>query len=65
MKTFQTSANYTAYLSPRAGLIIQSTRKPGGVCLAPDHPQYADYVAAFETAIDSYEADSLCRALIN
>jgi hypothetical protein len=62
MKTFQTSANYTAYLSPRAGLIIQN--KTRGVCLAPEHPQYADYVAAFETAIDTHEADALCRALL-
>jgi hypothetical protein len=64
MKTFQTSANYTAYLSPRVGLIVQSTRKAGGICLAPDHPQFADYVAAFETAIDTHEADALCRALL-
>jgi hypothetical protein len=65
MKTFQTSANYTAYLSPRAGLIIQSTRKAGGVCMRPDHPQYADYLAAFETAIDTHEVDAFCRALLN
>jgi hypothetical protein len=64
MKTFQTSKAYTAYMSPRAGLIVQSTRKAGGVCLAPDHPQFADYAAAFETAIDTHEADALCRALL-
>jgi maltose-binding protein MalE len=46
-------------------LIVQSTRKAGGVRLTPDHPQYAEYVEAFETAIDVIEADSLCKALIN
>ena len=65
MKTYQTSGNYAAYLHPRAGLIIQSTRKAGGIRVAPDHPQYADWVDAFETAIDKTEADALCRALLN
>ena len=64
MKTFQTSANYIACLHPVAGLIVQSTRKAGGGRMAPDHPQFADYVAAFETAIDTHEADALCRALL-
>lgn len=63
MKTFATSKTYAAYLSPRAGLIVQN--KARGVRLAPDHPQFADYVAAFETAIDTHEADALCRALLN
>lgn len=65
MKTYQTTANYTAHAHPRAGLIIQSTRKAGGVRVAPDHPQYADWLSAFETAIDKHEADALCRALLN
>lgn len=65
MKTLHTSNHYTAYQHPRAGLIIQSTRKAGGVSLPVTHPQYAEYVEAFETAIDSSEADSLCRALLN
>ena len=65
MKTFQASGNYAAYLHSRAGLIIQSARKEGGVQLRPDHPQFADYVDAFETAIDAAEADALCRALLN
>jgi hypothetical protein len=64
MKTFSTSKSYAACVHPIAGLIVQSTRKPGGVRLAPEHPQYADYVAAFETAIDTHEADALCRALL-
>lgn len=65
MKTFQTTARYIACLDLNAGLIIQSARKAGGVRMAPDHPQYFDYVEAFETAIDALEADALCRALLN
>lgn len=65
MKAYQTGGNYAACVHPLAGLIIQSTRKAGGVRLAPDHPQYADWVEAFETAIDAQEADALCRALLN
>lgn len=65
MKTFQTSGNYTAYQHPIAGLIVQSTRKTGGICMRPDHPQFAAYIDAFETAIDTDEADALCRALLN
>jgi hypothetical protein len=63
MKTFATSKNYTACVHLIAGLIVQN--KARGVRLAPEHPQYADYIAAFETAIDTHEADALCRALIN
>jgi hypothetical protein len=65
MKTLHASGNYAAYQHPVAGLIIQSTRKAGGVRMAPDHPQYEEYVDAFETAIDVIEADSLCKALLN
>jgi hypothetical protein len=64
MKTFQTGKNYTAYQHPIAGLIVQSTRKPSGVQMRPDHPQYAEYVDALRTAIDSKEADALCKALL-
>lgn len=64
MKTFQTSANFTAYLHPKAGLIVQSTRKEGGAVMKPDHPQFTDYVESFENAIDTHEADSLCKALL-
>jgi hypothetical protein len=64
MKAYKTSGNYTAYQHPRAGLMVQSTRKAGGVQLRPDHPQYADYVDALRTAIDNDEADALCRALL-
>jgi len=65
MKTLHTSQHYTAYQHPIAGLIVQSNRKTGGARMAPDHPQYANYVDAFETAIDSFEGDALCRALLN
>lgn len=65
MQTIHASSRYTAHLHPRAGLIIESTRKAGGVNLRPDHPQFADYVDAIKTAIDGAEADTLCKALIN
>lgn len=65
LQTIHTSSHYTAHLHPRAGLIVESTRRAGGVNLRPDHPQFADYVDAIKTAIDSREADALCKALIN
>jgi hypothetical protein len=64
MLTLHESANYAAYLLNNSGLIVESTRKTGGVQMRPDHPQYAQYVDALRTAIDSQEADALCRALI-
>ena len=65
METLHTSKNYTAYLHPKAGLIVQSPRKDSGVNMRPDHPQFAAYVDGIKTAIDASEADALCRALIN
>ncbi len=65
MKTLHTSANYSAYLANSAGIIVESTRKTGGVNMRPDHPQFAEYLEAFRTAIDSDEADALCKALLN
>ena len=65
MKTYQTSGNYAAYQHLRAGLIIESVRRESGVRLPPEHPQYADFCAAFESALDIAEADALCRALLN
>jgi hypothetical protein len=64
MLAIHQSANYAAYLLNNSGLIVESTRKPGGVQLRPDHPQYAEYVDALRTAIDSDEADLLCKALM-
>lgn len=65
MLTLHQSANYAAYLLNNSGLIVESTRRAGGVQLKPDHPQFAGYVDAIRTAIDSAEADALCKALIN
>ena len=65
MLTLHTSNHYAAYLLNSSGLIVESTRKTGGVQMRPDHPQYAEYVDAFRTAIDAAEADALCRALLN
>lgn len=64
MEILHTSKHYNAYLHDKAGIIVQSTRKAGGVNMRPDHPQFADYVDAFRTAIDSDEADALCKALL-
>jgi hypothetical protein len=65
MLTLHTSNHYAAYLLNSSGLIVESTRKAGGVQMRPDHPQYAEYVDAFRTALDAAEADALCRALLN
>jgi hypothetical protein len=65
MITIHSSSNYSAHLLNSSGLIIESTRKPGGVQLRPNHPQYAEYVDAIRSAIDSKEADVLCKALLN
>lgn len=65
MITIHKSAYYAAYLLNSSGLIIESTRKSGGVNLRHDHPQFAEYVDALRTAIDDQEADALCRALLN
>ena len=65
MQTIHTSNLYAAHLHPRAGLIVESTRRAGGVQLKPDHPQFNAYVDAIKTAIDTREADALCKALIN
>jgi hypothetical protein len=65
MQAIHSSARYTACLHATAGLIVQSTRKAGGVRMAPEHPQFASYVDGFKTAIDASEADALCRALLN
>jgi hypothetical protein len=65
MQAIHSSARYIACLHATAGLIVQSTRKAGGVRMAPEHPQFASYVDGFKTAIDASEADALCRALLN
>lgn len=65
MLTLHESANYSAYLANSAGIIVESTRKSGGVSMRPDHPQFNEYLDAFRTAIDSQEADALCKALLS
>jgi hypothetical protein len=65
MLTLHESANYSAYLANSAGIIVESTRKSGGVSMRPDHPQFNEYLDAFRTTIDSQEADALCKALLS
>jgi hypothetical protein len=65
MLTLHESANYRAYLLNSSGLIVESTRKSGGVQMRSNHPQFAEYVDAFRTSIDDSEADALCKALLN
>ena len=65
MLNLHTSANYTVHLANSAGIIVESTRKSGGVNMLPSHPQFAEYLDAFRTAIDSQESDALCKALLS
>ena len=64
MLTLHSSGNYSAYLANSAGIIIESTRKVGGVNMRPDHPQFGEYLEAFRSVIDTHEADMLCKALL-
>lgn len=57
------SAHYEACLI-KAGLTVQSRRTGAGRLLAIKHPQFADYLDGIKTAIDTDEADALCRALM-
>lgn len=65
MLNLHTSASYTVHLANSAGIIVESKRKAGGVNMRPNHPQFAEYLDAFRTAIDSDEADALCKALLS
>lgn len=58
------SGRYSACLVS-CGLVVQSHRTGTGRLLPDSHPQFADYLEAFDTAIDADESDALCRALIN
>lgn len=62
--TIHKSEYYAAHLMS-CGLVIESTRKAGGVNLRHDHPQFNEYVDALRTSIDDDEGDALCRALLN
>ena len=48
----------------RAGIVVQSHRTGTGKLLPADHPQFGEYLEAFETSLDSTESDALCKALI-
>lgn len=53
---------YTVCLT-RAGLSVQRGDK--GKVMPPTHPQFNDYVEAFDTAMDAQESRDLCRALLS
>ncbi len=57
------SSRYVATLT-RAGLIVQSHRKAGGRIMPATHPQFNDYVSAFEDETDVDVCNALCRALL-
>ena len=57
------SARYVASIVG-PGLVVQSHQLGSGKLMPPSHPQYADYVAGIQTAIDSNDADALCSAMM-
>lgn len=57
------SGRYNACLT-RAGIVVQSHRTGTGKLLPVSHQQFADYLEAFDTVLDSIEADALCKALL-
>lgn len=65
MLTLHTSSKYAVYLHDNAGIIVEykGSIKQGGTRLPPSHPQFNEYLEAFNTAIDGSEADALCKAL--
>lgn len=54
--------HYTA-CTLRGGLVVTRKHKRGGVHLVGE--QAASWIEAIETAIDTSEANALCRALVN
>ena len=56
----------TAYVASvhHFGLVVQSHRTGTGKMLPVSHPQFSEYAEAIETAMDSTEADTLCRSLL-
>lgn len=62
-RVIHNSGRYVASVMA-AGLVVQPHRTGTGKLLPTSHPQYADYVSAIETALDSTEADALCAALL-
>lgn len=65
MQIIHQSSKYSAYLLKNQSLVVQSSRKSGGIQMLSDHPQHSEYVEAIKTAIDAEEADALCKALLN
>lgn len=65
-ETLHKGRHYEAHhiAGPHGGLIVSRRGKRGGVQLRPDHAQYADYLDAIRTALDSDEREALCRALL-
>lgn len=61
-RVIHSSGRYNACIT-RAGLIVQSHRTGSGRLMPTNHSQFRDYVEAIETAIDSQEADDICKAL--
>jgi len=57
------SGKFNACLT-RAGIVVQSHRTGMGKLLPVNHPQFGDYLEAFETSLDAAESDALCKALI-
>jgi hypothetical protein len=47
----------------KAGLSVQGKGGKGKL-LPPSHPQFAEYVEAFDTTLDAREVMDLCRALL-
>lgn len=47
----------------RKGLIVQNHRTGKGIIMPTSHPQYAQWLDAFETAIDAEETHLLCNYL--
>lgn len=48
----------------KAGLTVQSKRSGKGTAYKQDHPQYAEYVGSFATAMDAKENHDFCRFLM-
>lgn len=59
------SGRYVACLT-RAGLSVQLKSNQRGIILKAYHPQYADYLAAFDdVSATSHERDLMCRSLLS
>ena len=57
------STRYNVCLT-RAGVVVQQHSTGTGKLLPVSHPQYSDWVVAWDDTIDTQEGESLCRALL-